>query len=120
MKSSNTDRLVLDALWIRRWACTLLGGGEPPLSVTERVAEADAMAWWLALSAERCALPLSALPLARALVSSLPEAARAAFERVRLQELQRAMSVHAQIRQLAAAATREGWRVVVLKGGVAI
>jgi hypothetical protein len=120
MKRTTTDRLVLDALWIRRWACTLLGGGEPPPDLTERVADCDATAWWIALSAERFALPLSAHPLARTLLPRMQEGARAAFESVRMTELQRAMSVHAQIRQLAAAASREGWRVVVLKGGVAI
>lgn len=120
MKLSVTDRVVLDALWIRRWACTLLGGGAPPLSLTERVAASSLAAWRVALSTERCAVPLSGQSTFRALLPQLPATVREVFENFRLQELQRAMSVRGQLRQLAVAASREGWRIVVLKGGVAI
>lgn len=113
-------RRVVDALWIRRWACELLGGSEPCDETRARVKASDPASWKAFFYLERCALPLFDLPAFHAFLPALSEPARAVLDGFRIHELKRALSVYGQLVQLSEEASRQGWRPVVLKGGVSI
>lgn len=118
--SPSSAALVLDALWIRRWAIELLARGEATPEVADRVRAGDLAAWRTFLATERCALPLFELSGFQTLLPSLPAPVAAMLDQYRLHEMKRALSVYAQLLDLGETAARERWRVVVLKGGVAI
>src|SRR5690606_9201725 len=120
MAEISNNRAVLDGLWIRHWALTLLADRTPPPAVAERVRHVDRSAWMATLLTERCALPLHGVAAFAPFQATLPVDVREVIEQCRLLELKRAMSVHAQLLQLSIGAAAAGWRAVVLKGGVAI
>jgi len=104
---------LAQALALRAWALRLLSGqaaGAPPAS--------SAGSWEAFLLAERCAHPL-AQAVARAGVELPPHAAQALHRRAEV-EVMRILSAAAQIHTVRAAAAAEGWRVVVMKGGVLV
>jgi hypothetical protein len=97
---------VREALALRRWALPALCGapGAAP--------EVSREGWSTFLRSERCALALLALGDA-----VLGEGAKTA-RRLATIETQRVLSAGAQLHALGTRARREGWPLVVLKGGV--
>jgi hypothetical protein len=112
----DASHTVSAALRARRWSLAALAaqrGGPAPRATA--VADIPAAVWRLVLHAECAALPvLRALPERGA----VDPAVHAALFELSLPELQRCMTVGAQLRDLDALAVRHGLQPVVLKGGV--
>jgi hypothetical protein len=109
-QASPTARAA-DALRLRAWALRLLGGapGDAP--------RVDAEAWRVFLRVEACAVPVrNALRTAGVRASG----GEAQLDRLAMAESQRLLSARAQVGWIDRAAAREGWRIAVLKGGVAL
>lgn len=113
-------RTVLGALLIRRWAFGLLSSGKPCRALWERVRHCPPAAWRTFLETERCALAIQSRLVDAECLGRLPDAARAEIDHYRIRELKRALSARAQLQQLASIANSNGYRIAVLKGGVAI
>jgi hypothetical protein len=104
--------LAAQALRLRAWALVLLGGG--PAGDAPAV---ESAAWQLFLRVEACAVPVrNAL---RAAGAHAPGGERE-LDRLAMTESQRVLSARAQVAIVDALAAREGWRIAVLKGGVAL
>lgn len=103
---------VRGALRLRRWALGVLRAGHrPPPECTER-------SWRLFFAAERCAMPLRRRM--RITSRELPQTtAQTMFEAAVSQETQKTLLARAQLREIGDLATHRGWKVVVLKGGLA-
>lgn len=104
--------LSAQALRLRAWALGLLGGA--PAGNAPAV-EADA--WLVFLRVEACAVPLRNALRAAGVHAGAGEAE---LDRAATTESQRVLSARAQVATLDRLAAREGWRIAVLKGGVAL
>ncbi|HET7462517.1 MAG TPA: nucleotidyltransferase family protein [Longimicrobium sp.] len=104
---------LAEALALRAWALRLLGG-----EAAGAAPACSAGSWETFLLAERCAHPL-ARAVAHAGVRLPPHAAEALHRRAEV-ELMRILSAAAQIHTVRTVAAAEGWRVVVMKGGVLV
>ncbi len=102
-------RTVAEALALRRWAASVLASGPAPAP------DCAADGWRLFLGAERCAARLS-LALGDE-AGRLPGPGGDLFRRRRTLEAQRTLVLRAQLGELAGIA-REGFTIVVLRGGV--
>ena len=110
--SASPPALAADALRLRAWALELLGGG-----AAGDAPRVDPAAWRVFLRVEGCAMPVrNALHAARAGAGAGEEALDGAA-RV---ESQRVLSARAQVATIDRLAAEKGWRIAVLKGGVAL
>jgi len=109
------------ALLVRRWALQLLGTTTGPSAALRAAAfRCDPAAWDLFLRIERCAIALQRRLEAGDGWGELPGAVQSLIRSYAGDELMRALSAKAQLRQLSRIAAREGWMVLVLKGGAAV
>lgn len=104
--------LSAQALRLRAWALELLGGGAP--GDAPRV---DAAAWQVFLRVEACAGPVRNALRAAGVRAGDGEGE---LDRAATRESQRILSARAQVAAIDGLAAAEGWRIAVLKGGVAL
>jgi hypothetical protein len=104
--------LAARALRLRAWALRLLGEGPP----TDAPA-VGAAAWRLFLRVEGCALPVRAAMRAAGVHAGEGEGE---LDALAMAESQRVLSARAQVAVVDRMAAAEGWRIAVLKGGVAL
>lgn len=119
-KTPGAGILSAQAICLRDWALHLLGTVDgPPDWLWEAAQLCHARSWELFLRLERCALALQTRLDSGGGWTRLPEAAAAVIRSRATDELQRVLSARAQIRTVARLAAKHGWKVLVLKGGVA-
>ncbi|HEX6373481.1 MAG TPA: nucleotidyltransferase family protein [Longimicrobium sp.] len=104
--------LAAEALRLRAWALELLGGGAPG-----DAPRAGPGAWRVFLRVEACAVPLRNALRAGGVH---PSGGEAELDAAAMAESQRLLSARAQVAWIDGLAAREGWRLAVLKGGVAV
>lgn len=110
---------VARTLRLRRWAIDLLATKRGPSEhqwADVRGIPLDA--WRVFLDGERCASPLLARLSALAQLDRLPKPVGNLLSDAAAHELQRVLTARQQMRQIGQMALREGFRVIVLKGGV--
>lgn len=112
-------RVAAHALDVRRWALAVFSGAVPD-ALARAALDAPGDAWQVFCAVERCVLPLLEHPAAQPLLQALPDEVRESIDRVRLREMQRAMSAKMQLVILSRLAQRRGTPAVVLKGGVSV
>lgn len=106
-----------EALALRRWAWGVLSAA--PGAAHAPPPPASDGGWRIFLAVERCALPLLARLEREGAAGRLPEAAAARLRAGRETELRRVLSARMQLMSIGRMAAAQGWRAVVLKGGVA-
>jgi hypothetical protein len=104
--------LSTEALRLRAWALELLGGG-----AAGDAPEADAAAWSVFLRVEACAAPVRNALRAAGVRAGAGEGE---LDKAATRESQRILSARAQVASIDRLAAKEGWRIAVLKGGVAL
>lgn len=104
--------VAAQALRLRAWALGLLGNG-----AAGDAPAADPAAWSLFLRVEGCAVPLRKAMRA---AGAHAGAGEAQLDELAVAESQRVLSARMQVARVDRLAAREGWRIAVLKGGVAL
>jgi Uncharacterised nucleotidyltransferase len=104
--------LSAQALRLRAWALELLGGG-----AAGDAPEAEPAAWRVFLRVEACAVPVRNALRAAGVRAGAGEGE---MDRAATAESQRVLSARAQVAAIDGLAAKEGWRIAVLKGGVAL
>lgn len=106
---------------LRRWALELLGTTAGPAeSAWQRARACAPESWELFLVKERCAFPLQQRLRQTGALGRLPDRTAAVLRTRALYELKRVLSARSHLAMIARLAQERGWKVMVLKGGVAV
>lgn len=110
-----------EALLLRRWALELLGAATGPDERSwQRALACDPESWELFLRKERCASPLQHRLRQTGTLDRLPDRAASVLRVRALYELKRVLSARSHLATIAELADARGWKMILLKGGMAV